>query len=83
MNIRQVLRNTLFALTLASGAANAITPFETDRGDAIQDGIDWFSANNVYNNPSNAGNAAGLAALALLEKRVSSDPVSPAQGPMR
>ena len=50
-----------------------ITNFSTDVAQAIDDGLSWFETQGVYTNPSNAGDAAGLVALTLLERRVSTD----------
>ncbi|MCA9526197.1 MAG: hypothetical protein KC549_07845, partial [Myxococcales bacterium] len=61
------------ALSFASPAAAQITNFSEDVGRSIDAGLAWLDANGAFNNPSNSGDAAGLAALALLEKRQSAD----------
>lgn len=68
------------ALSLASVAAQAQTNFERDVGTAIDRGIEWLANNGAFNNPSSAGDAAGLPMLALLEKRASGNPNDPPQG---
>lgn len=69
------------ALTLAAASnAMAVTPFEQDVATAIDKGLAWMTANGAYNNPSSAGDAAGFATLALLEKRPSGNPGDPPQG---
>jgi len=57
-----------------------ITNFSTDVAASIDLGLGWLNANGAYNNPSSAGNAAGLALLALLEKRQGSDTTAVTQG---
>ncbi len=56
-------------LCFAAGAAGAVTPFEADVTSSIDKGIEWLATAGAYNNPSSAGEAAGLTLLALLEKR--------------
>lgn len=68
------------AMSLASVAAHAQTAFEQDVGTAIDRGIEWLANNGAFNNPSSAGDAAGLPMLALLEKRASGNPDDPPQG---
>lgn len=70
----------LAALSIAAGTAQAITPFEQDVSTAIDRGIEWLANNGAFNNPSSAGDAAGLPMLALLEKRASGNPLDPPQG---
>jgi hypothetical protein len=65
---------------LAVGTAQAQDNFERDVGTAIDRGIEWLNNNGAFNNPSSAGDAAGIAMLALLEKRASGDPNDPPQG---
>jgi hypothetical protein len=67
-------------LSFAAGPALAITPFEQDVSTAIDRGIEWLAAGGAFNNPSSAGDAAGLPMLALLEKRASGNPADPPQG---
>ncbi len=55
-------------LVLVAGGAGA-TAFETDVTTSIDKGIEWLATAGAYNNPSSAGEAAGLTLLALLEKR--------------
>ena len=61
-----------FALGLTPAGAQ-ITNFSRDVSSSIDRGLAWLDANGAFNNPSAAGDAAGLTALALLEKRVSAD----------
>jgi hypothetical protein len=68
------------AVLFAGAKLSAITPFETDVTTAIDRGIEWLANNGAYNNPSNAGDAAGLVMEALLEKRASGIPADPPQG---
>ncbi len=56
-------------LCFAAGTAGAVTPFEADVTSSIDKGIEWLASAGAYNNPSSAGEAAGLTLLALLEKR--------------
>ncbi len=56
-------------LCFTAGTAGAVTPFEADVTSSIDKGIEWLATRGAYNNPSSAGEAAGLALLALLEKR--------------
>jgi hypothetical protein len=68
-------------MVLSAGAANAaVTTFSTDVSSAIDAGLARLVADGAYGNlnladgcTSSAGDAAGLVALALLEKRVGSD----------
>ena len=74
------------ALVLAVVVGSRITNtasvnFANDVNAAIDSGIANLAANGAYNAGfSNCGDAAGLCALALLEKRVSADPNSAPQG---
>jgi len=62
-------------LTLPVGSAHAIeTNFSRDVAASIDRGIDWLDRSGAFANGSAAGDAAGLAAIALLEKRQSADP---------
>ena len=71
----------LASLLLASAAAQAqVTRFGEDVSRSIDAGLAWLDAQGAYNNPSNAGEATGLAALALLEKRQSADQNAPPVG---
>ena len=73
---------------LSVGTAEAqVTKFSTDVTTAIDSGIARLAQQLVYGDAnaangcsSNAGNSAGLAALALLEKRASADQNSVSQG---
>jgi hypothetical protein len=67
-------------LVNASGAEAQITNFSRDVSTAIDRGLRWMDMNAVFQNPSTAGEGAGLSALALLEKRESADPNSPPTG---
>ncbi|MGC6417058.1 MAG: thrombospondin type 3 repeat-containing protein [Bradymonadia bacterium] len=72
---------TLVVCLLTATAAEAqITRFGEDVNAAIADGLEWLDARNVFANPSPAGDAAGLVALALLEKPDSADQRARAQG---
>ena len=72
---------TALAMVLALGtAANAQTNFDNDVNAAIDAGLTYLTTQGVYANPSNAGNSAGLSALALLEKRAGLLPSDPPQG---
>ena len=65
---------TLVLCLLTATAAEAqITRFGEDVNAAIAEGLQWLDARNVFANPSPAGDAAGLVALALLEKPDSAD----------
>lgn len=65
----------------AVGSAQAITPFQQDVTTAINNGLNFLDTGyNAFQNPSGVGDAAGLATLALLEKRASGDPNEPPQG---
>lgn len=78
---RPLLSAVVGAVTaLAAGTAGSATPFEIDVGTAIDRGIEWLNNNGAFNNPSSAGDAAGLPMLALLEKRASGAPTDPPQG---
>jgi hypothetical protein len=68
-------------LVLSRAPAHAaVTTFSTDVATSIDNGLAWFAGIGAYSNPSSCGDAAGLAALALLEKRVDADPDSLSQG---
>jgi len=70
----------LASLIFAAGPAMAqVTNFSTDVAQSIDDGLAQLDAWGAFNNPSTAGDAAGLTLLALLEKR-GSDPSDPPQG---
>lgn len=76
---RKTAAAVLVALALNASAASAqITNFSTDVAAAIDAGLDWVFNNGGFG--SGSGDAAGLVALALLEKRVSADPNSLSQG---
>jgi hypothetical protein len=68
------------ALSLAAGGAGAVTAFEADVTSSIDKGIEWLATAGAYNNPSTAGEAAGLTLLALLEKRPGADLNAAPQG---
>ena len=68
-------------LALGVGSAQAqVTNFSNDVNASIDLGLGWLDTVGAFNNPSSAGNAAGLTLLALLEKRASADQDSAAQG---
>ena len=63
------------AMALAAAPAHAIeTNFSRDVATAIDRGVDWLDRSGAFANGSSAGDAAGLTAIALLEKRQSADP---------
>jgi hypothetical protein len=74
------LGGALASACVLAPAAHAQTAFEQDVGTAIDRGIEWLANNGAFNNPSSAGDAAGLTMLALLEKRASGDINDPPQG---
>ena len=49
------------------------TNFSRDVATSIDRGLLWLDQQGAFNNPSSAGDAAGLVALTLLEKRASAD----------
>ncbi|MCA9526768.1 MAG: thrombospondin type 3 repeat-containing protein, partial [Myxococcales bacterium] len=57
-----------------------VTRFSEDVARSIDAGLAYLDGRGAFNNPSSAGDAAGLAALALLEKRESADPNALFQG---
>ena len=61
------------ALLLAAPAAAVETNFSRDVGAAIDLGLAWMDQQGAFNANSACGNAAGLCALSLLEKRQSND----------
>ena len=68
------MRRMLFVLVflLASPSQARETPFTRDVNRSIDDGISWLIAQNAFNGGT-VGNAAGLVALALLERPESAD----------
>jgi hypothetical protein len=69
------------ALTLTAGSASAaLTKFEQDVSDTIDRGLAYLDSVGAFKNPSNAGRAAGLHMLALLEKRKSGNQLDAPQG---
>jgi hypothetical protein len=76
------LAGALFGIALCVSAtqALAVTPFEQDVATSIDRGLAYLDNIGAYNNPSSAGDAAGLDMLALLEKRPSGNPADPPQG---
>jgi hypothetical protein len=73
---------TVFATVvwMTTPAVSQVTNFSRDVSTAIDRGIDWLDIQAVYQDPSTAQDAAGLAALALLEKRRGVDPNAPSGG---
>jgi len=61
-------------------ASAAVTNFSADVATSIDMGLAAFTAGGAYNDPSACGDAAGLALLALLEKRQGADPNTLSQG---
>ncbi len=82
--MRRKMLPTLVALAttlaLASSATAQVTTFSQDVARAIDDGLAWLDANGAFANPSSCGDAAGLCALAILEKRQSADVNARVQG---
>ena len=71
----------VLALVVGSRTTNtASVNFANDVNAAIDAGIARLAADGAYNVTSNCGDAAGLCALVLLEKRVSADPNAAPQG---
>ena len=70
----------VLAAALSTTNLAAITNFETDVSTAIDRGIEWLANQGVFADPSGAGDAAGLALEALLEKRATGNPGDPPQG---
>ncbi|MEE2789698.1 MAG: thrombospondin type 3 repeat-containing protein, partial [Myxococcota bacterium] len=62
------------------GASAQITNFSQDVNTAIDRGLNWLAGENAFQENSAAGEAAGLVALALLEKPRSADQNAVAQG---
>jgi len=79
---RGLLVWTAVLLIAAASAQAQITNFSQDVNTAINNGLGWLhTVKNVYvTSGSSAGDAAGLAALALLEKRTSAAQNAPGQG---
>ena len=63
----------LLTSLIASSAWAQVTAFSTDVARSIDDGLTWLDGQGAFQNPSNCGEAAGLCALAILEKRESAD----------
>ena len=60
-------------LLSVSSASAQVTNFSRDVAASIDLGLAYLDGRGAFNNPSAAGDAAGLTALALLEKRESAD----------
>ncbi|MBU1430245.1 hypothetical protein KKF91_06705, partial [Myxococcota bacterium] len=58
---------------LAAPSAAQVTRFSEDVSRAIDQGLESLAGRGAFANPSPSGEAAGLVALALLEKRESAD----------
>ena len=70
------MKRALLVLGLVAFSTSAqaqITNFSQDVASSIDAGLGWLDAQGAFNNPSSAGDAAGLVALALLEKRDGAD----------
>ena len=81
MSVRRLLLCVLLAsLSLPGSALGQITTFGTDVNSAINAGLNWLDGQGAFQVDSSAGNAAGLVALALLEKPVSADQRAVPQG---
>jgi MYXO-CTERM domain-containing protein len=70
---RSVAAALLSALVFSAPAYAQVTNFSTDVATAIDRGLAWLDGQGGFANPSPAGDAAGLVALSLLEKRRSAD----------
>ena len=70
--MRRLLTLSLF-VGLISPATAQITRFSEDVARSIDAGLAWLDGQGAFNNPSAAGDAAGLTAISLLEKRASAD----------
>ncbi len=69
------------ALCFVGVSAQAqVTNFSQDVATSIDLGVESLATRGAYNNPSSAGNAAGLTALAIMEKRASADQNALSQG---
>ncbi len=77
---KSLIGSAAAAAVVLGSPAQAVTKFETDVGTAIDRGLTYFANIGAFNNPSSLGDGAGLAMLALLEKRVNNDPTELAQG---
>ena len=78
--VRVILCLSVTVLVAVRPATAQVTTFSTDVAAAIDAGLARLDADGAYNPASTAGDAAGLAALALLEKRVSADQTAVNQG---
>lgn len=65
---------------LPGRSAAQVSRFAEDVATGIDRGLGWFDASGAFANPSPAGEAAGLVALSLLERRVSAEPDAQAAG---
>jgi hypothetical protein len=77
---KSLIGSAAAAAVVLGSPAQAVTKFETDVGTAIDRGLTYFANIGAFNNPSAIGDGAGLAMLALLEKRINNDPTELAQG---
>ena len=75
-----ILASFICAIALSFSTYAQVTAFGEDVNAAVDDGLAWLDARGVFNNPSSAGDAAGLTTLALLEKRESADQNAAGQG---
>jgi len=81
--MKGLITGTVLLVLIVSSAAQAqVTNFSTDVNTAINSGLNWLdTTKNVFvSSGSSAGDACGLAALALLEKRTNADQNAPRQG---
>ena len=74
------LTGAAVAVLCVAPAQAANDNFEKDVGLSIDKGLTWLDSAGAFNNPSSAGDAAGLTLLALLEKRASGIASDPPQG---
>jgi hypothetical protein len=82
--LRTILSKCLAGAALAVLGTTAVQAaddnFEKDVGLSINLGLGWLDSSGAFNNPSSAGDAAGLTLLALLEKRAGDPPDGPPLG---
>ena len=70
----------LMAVAGATPARAQVTNLSQDVHDAVDGALSWLDGQSAFNNPSPAGDAAGLVALALLEMRVDASQTAAIRG---
>jgi hypothetical protein len=81
MGVSRLFLYTVSICVLFTGQAwGQVTAFGDDVNSAIEAGLNWLDNQGAFQANSSAGNAAGLVALALLEKPRSADQRALAQG---